>query len=82
MRSLFELAAIDDVIDAPACEYFTRYGNEGRPGSCLRSATLELVDSNVWPAIRVCVHHAHTIVSRYPMLGDVEHRFSPIGRPR
>jgi hypothetical protein len=58
-----------------SCEYFTRYGNEGVPGSCGQPATLDLVDSDVTPTIVVCYEHALRIVERFPTLGGLTERF-------
>lgn len=59
------------------CEYFTRYGDEGVPVECGADATLELVDQQTSPRIRVCGDHAAMIVARFPSLGGRE-RFAKI----
>lgn len=63
---------------AAPCEYFTRYGNDGVPGSCSAPATLAMRDNRVAPAIKVCREHAERIVQRFPVLGDLEQRFVPV----
>jgi hypothetical protein len=63
-----------------ACEYFTRYSSaDDPPGECTAATTLELVDGDVSPRIRVCGDHAATIVARFPILGGRE-RFKTILR--
>ena len=69
---------IETMIVQIACEYFTRYGDSGRLGTCAEPATLALVDSSIRPEICVCRTHADRIVSRFPLLGDVEQRFTMI----